>query len=337
MKANKNHVNIPIFIPEMACPHQCVFCNQQKISGTINAPKPAEIKEIINKYLSTLNKNIETEIAFFGGSFTGIPIKLQEEYLIEAHKFIKSGKVNSIRVSTRPDYIDENILQILKKYGVKTIELGAQSTDNYVLNKSGRGHNFEAIKNSAILIKSFGFELGLQMMIGLPGDTREKSIQTALDIVALGADNTRIYPTLVVKDTELEKLYITGKYVPLQINEAVSITKELINIFHKNNIKVLRVGLHPSEELTPENSFIAGPIHNSFKELVLTDIWKDILTEKLNNFMPSEYKFVVNSNQINYAVGYKKSNIKYFYSKGFKLKFFGKLEIPLFEIHDCNN
>lgn len=337
MKTKKKHVNIPIFIPELACPHQCVFCNQQKISGTYNTPKPSDIDKIINKYLITLSEDTETEIAFFGGSFTGIPYSLQKEYLKGAYKFIEDKKIKSIRISTRPDYINDKVLDLLKKYGVKTIELGAQSTDDYVLKKSGRGHSFNDIRKASRLIKKNGFQLGLQMMIGLPGDTMQKSINTAKDIIELNADNTRIYPTIIVKDTALDKLYKNGEYEPLSIDEAVKISKELIKFFELNNVSILRVGLHPSEEITPENSFIAGPLHSSFKELVLTDIWRDILSDKIENSEKRNFLFKVNSKQLNYAVGFKKKNTIFFYEKGYKLKFVGDKEIRKFEIYECDN
>ncbi|WP_372795493.1 elongator complex protein 3, partial [Lutibacter sp.] len=243
------HCNIPIFIPELACPHQCVFCDQEKISATFTVPKPNEIIEIIDSYLKTIPKNREINIAFFGGSFTGIPRAEMIAYLKEAYKYIQSGKVQGIRLSTRPDYISEELLDILVQYGVTAIELGAQSTNDKVLVKSGRGHKFGVIKKAAKLIKERNIELGLQMMLGLPYDTLELSIQTAKDIVSLKADSTRIYPTVVVKGTVLEKMYNNGDYKVLSLNDAIIWSKEVLKIFNKTSIKVLRVGLHPSEEL----------------------------------------------------------------------------------------
>lgn len=334
---NAKFVNIPIFIPELACPHQCVFCNQKKISGSINVPAPSEIHNIIDQYLSSVNENTFVQIAFFGGSFTGIDYNLQEQYLQQAHKYIAQNKVNSIRISTRPDYIDTKILDLLKKYGVKNIELGAQSTNNEVLVKAGRGHSFDDIKNASRLIKSYGFSLGLQMMVGLPGDSIEKTIQTANDIVELKADNTRIYPTLVIKDTALEKMFLSGKYTPLTIDEAVNYSKTAYLIFEKNNITVLRVGLHPSEEISPEKSFVAGPLHNSFKELLMTSIWKKIIENKIEQLPKGNYCFKVNNKQVNYAVGYKKQNLDYFAGKSYNIKFKQDPTLSKYQIDDCNN
>lgn len=302
------HSNIPIFLPELSCPHQCVFCNQKKISGRTNIPSPSEINEIIEQHLNTMNDGREINIAFFGGSFTGLEPELQEMYLKTAHSFIKEKRIDGIRLSTRPDYINKDILDLLKRYNVTTIELGAQSTDDEVLLKSGRGHKYEDIKKASGLILDYKIELCLQMMIGLPGDTFEKSKQTAKDIVALGTSSTRIYPTLVVKDTALEKLYNKKLYKPLMLNEAVEWTKELLKIFIKNNIKILRMGLHPSEELIEGYSLVAGPANNSFKEIVVTELFREKI---MNSVLTGEYRECIisaNSRFINYAVGYKRKN-----------------------------
>lgn len=315
------HSNIPIFLPELACPHQCVFCNQVKISGTLSVPKPEDVKAIVETHLGSMKKKRIVDIAFFGGSFTGIDSKLQEKYLKEAFKFIQNGLVSGIRVSTRPDYITQEKLDLLKKYGVTTIELGVQSTNNEVLNKSGRGHNFEAIKTASALIQKNGFQLGLQMMIGLPYDTFERAIQTANDIVALGADCTRIYPTVVIKETALEQLYNKGNYKPLSMEEAVLWTKELVKIFEKNNVKILRIGLHPSEELVDGKSLIAGPFHPSFKEMVMSKIWNELIFKELENKTAEKITLRINDKQLNFAVGFNGINKQELQEKGINTKF----------------
>jgi len=303
------HYTIPIFIPHAACPFQCVFCNQKKISDQLNIPSSKDIENTINNHLLTLPKeNAFIEIGFFGGSFTAIPFQEQEKYLEIASKYISKGVVKEIRVSTRPDFIDNNILIMLKKYGVRTIELGAQSMDEEVLANSGRGHKVEDIVEAALLIKNAELNLGLQMMIGLPFDTLEKSKQTAIQIINLKADCSRIYPTLVIKDTILEKLYQQNKYNPLSIEEAVEWTKEIYNIFLNSDTKVIRVGLHPSEGLTKGNSLIAGPFHSSFRELVLTKIWNDLFKRiNLENNLKKITIFVA-KDQLNYAIGYNSTN-----------------------------
>ncbi|MBB3699901.1 radical SAM protein [Flammeovirga yaeyamensis] len=325
------HSNIPIFIPELACPHQCVFCNQKNISGQEGIVQPHEIQDIIDEYLSTMNDGRTIEIAFFGGSFTGIDIKLQEEYLKIAHAYILSGKVHGIRLSTRPDYIDQNIIQLLKKYGVTAVELGAQSTAKIVLQKSGRGHSFEDIKKAAHLIKSAGIELGLQMMIGLPEDTKELSLQTAKDIVALGAETTRIYPTIVVKDTVLEKRFLEGLYQPLSLETAVDWTKDILSYFSKHDIHVLRVGLHPSEDLVKGKNLISGPLHPAFKELVMSDIWHQLFEEYILPKAKGQYLVEVANRQLNYAVGFKGKNKSFLTENGFQVKFIGNENLKGYE------
>ncbi len=320
----KKHSNIPIFIPELSCPHQCVFCNQQKIIGTGSIPQPEEIKSIVDRYIETIPENRTVNIAFFGGSFTGLPTDLQEQYLKEANSFVDIGNVSGIRISTRPDYINGAVLQLLNKYGVTAIELGVQSTNPEVLKRSGRGHTFEDIRDASNLIYKYGFQLGLQMMIGLPGDSYERSIQTANDIVSLGAGNTRIYPAIVVKHTSLERLYKKGEYTPLTLEEAVEWTKDIVHIFEKNNVSVIRMGLHPSEELVSGRSLIAGPFHPSFKEMVMTQIWKEIIDAELQSIDSSpskKFKITVSDRQIHYAIGYRKSNKEHFKSQGFNVRF----------------
>ena len=320
----KKHSNIPIFIPELACPHQCVFCDQQKISGTYSIPQPDEVRYIVEQYLETIPGNRTINIAFFGGSFTGLSVDLQEQYLKEAYRFVDNGSVSGIRLSTRPDYINKAILELLKKYGVTTIELGAQSTSQEVLKESGRGHTVDDIRDASNLICENGFELGLQMMIGLPGDSYERSIQTANDIVSLGAGNTRIYPAIVVKQTALEKLYHEGTYTPLTLTEAVEWTKDIVNIFERNNVSILRMGLHPSDELVIGKSLIDGPFHASFKEMVMTQIWKEIIDTELQSAdlsSSNKIKITVSNRQIHYAIGFRQTNREQLISRGYDVSF----------------
>ena len=326
--SRKKHCNIPIFIPQLACPHQCVFCNQEKISNTFSAPTPNEIGAIINSYLETIPEGTQINIAFFGGSFTGIPESEMIDYLKVAHAYIKTGKVQGIRISTKPDYITDPILDILEHYGVTAIELGAQSTNDKILVKSGRGHKFDAIEKAATLIRKRNMELGLQMMLGLPHDTLELSIQTAKDIVRLKADTTRIYPTIVVKGTVLEKMYEKGSYQVLSLDEAVRWSKEVLKIFNAAGTKVLRVGLHPSDELEIGKSLVAGPIHPSFKEMVLSDLWSDLINEKQLNKGKSTIH--VAQKQLNYAIGYKGKNRKELLTKGYEVQFVADKELKDF-------
>lgn len=303
------HYTIPIFIPELACPFQCVFCDQKKISGHSSIPSANEVKKIIETYLkSFIHKNAVVNIGFFGGNFTGISMNEQEEYLKTASVYLRNGDIHGIRLSTRPDYINEEVINLLANYSVSTVELGAQSFHDDVLLKSGRGHKAADISNAAVLIKKANIKLGLQMMIGLPGDSAEHSSYTASKIIEHGADNTRIYPTLIIKGTALERLYKAGKYSPLSLNEAVKQTKSVYLLFEKSNVNVIRVGLHPSEELLSGEELIAGPFHISFKELVLSSIWKDQLNNSVDEKSGKSITVKTSNEEINYAVGYQSSN-----------------------------
>ncbi len=333
----KKYSNIPIFIPELACPHQCVFCNQEKISGTHSIPQPKNVKDIVEQYLTTMPENRIINIAFFGGSFTGLSIDLQKQYLKEAFQFVKNRRISGIRLSTRPDYINEEVLELLKKYGVTTIELGAQSTSREVLNRSGRGHTFEDVRDASELITEYGFKLGLQMMIGLPEDNYDRSIQTANDIVSLGAGNTRIYPAIVVKHTTLEKLYREGKYTPLTLEQAVEWTKDIVQVFEENNVSIIRMGLHPSDELVIGKSLIDGPFHPSFKELVMTQIWKEKISAELNDITSNKIKITVSNRQLQYAIGYRQANKERLKSRGYHVRFERNPSFSQYQIDVCDN
>lgn len=311
---------IPIFIPELACPFQCLYCNQKKISGSINIPNSQEISEMIEDYLKTMpQESAHIEIGFFGGNFTGISCEDQQHYLELAQPFLLSKRVQSIRISTRPDYIDLERLNLLKRYGVETIELGAQSMDDEILLNSGRGHLSEDVEVAAKLILENGFKLGLQMMIGLPGDDKKKAIATANQIIKLGADNTRIYPCLVIKDTKLAEYYQDGSYNPLSLEEAIDWTTEILQLFENAKVKVLRVGLHPSEGLISGDDLLGGPFHSSFKELVLSNIW----LRKFKKIEPKaeSIEVFVGSKQLNHAIGYNSSNKNYLQSQYKSVKF----------------
>lgn len=305
----KKHFNIPIFIPELACPFQCIYCNQCKISGTLKMPSDHEILTTVNKYLGTIPAEGEVQLAYFGGNFTGIPAPRQEHYLKLIEPYVKKGLIRGIRISTRPDYIDDTVLALLKKHQVESIELGAQSMDDEVLKTSVRGHTAMDTVIASKKIRAYGFSLGLQMMIGLPGDRFEKSIDSAIRIAELEADDTRVYPTLVIKDTLLEKMYNNGSYRPLELEEAVGWAKEILLIFEKAGVKVLKMGLHPSEGLLSGNDLVAGPFHRSFRELVESQVWEDQLTP-LKSRQGQSIEITVPPGQVNFAVGYAGKNKK---------------------------
>ncbi len=305
----KKHVNIPIFLPNLACPHQCIFCNQNHISSQEKIPTPLDTQNIIERNLVTIPNDYTIQVAFFGGSFTCLPIELQIQYLSVVQPFIEKQQVTSIRISTRPDYINEDTLSTLKKFHVADIELGAQSTNDEILKLSGRGHNRNEIEKASKLIIDYGFNLGLQMMIGLPGDNYETAIQTAKDIIQFGAKTTRIYPTLVIADTPLAKLYTQGKYKPLSLTEAVHWSKNIYQLFIQNNVTVLKVGLHPNNDFTSKKYLLAGPYHQSFKELLFSEIWfEKLIRLKKEGQTNKNIVIYVSATEINNAIGYNSKN-----------------------------
>lgn len=313
----KKEYIIPIFVPHLGCPNDCTFCNQKKISGQTKMVSSQDVKDTIKYYLSNFKDNNKyVEVAFFGGSFTGIEIEKQEELLKSAYKFIKSKKVNSIRISTRPDYINKDILKRLKKYGVKTIELGVQSTNDYILNRSRRGHTFEDVRKASKLIRRYGFTLGHQMMVGLPESTRNDELNTAKNLIKLKPKIIRIYPVLVIKGTKLEEEYLSGEYTPLTVEQAVEISKELLNLFNSKKINVIRIGLQNTNEITdPNNSdsqVVAGPFHPAFRQLVESRLWYDTISDKIKNVNSTirDIQIEVNPYDVNNVVGHKRMNIQ---------------------------
>lgn len=312
----KKEYIIPIFVPHLGCPNCCVFCNQTKISGQEKQVTKEDVKNTIDYYLKHFkDDNKYIEVAFFGGSFTGIDENVQNELLETAYEYIKEGKVNSIRISTRPDYINKEILKRLKKYKVKTIELGVQSTNNYILAKSKRGHTFEDVIQASKLIRKYGFVLGHQMMIGLPESTELDEITTAKNLIRLKPKIVRIYPVLVIKNTELEEMCKKGEYIPLSLNQAVERSKEIVKLFNDKKIEVIRIGLQNTEEITDPNikgsQVVAGPYHPAFRQLVESSMWYDSILEKIKkiNTKVIKIKILANPININNIIGHKKENI----------------------------
>ncbi|MEI6765655.1 MAG: radical SAM protein [Bacteroidota bacterium] len=305
----REHFTIPVFIPHRACPNRCIFCDQQKITGNIEMPKAAEIQALIERNLATMPADAHIEIGFFGGTFTGMPHHEQEYYLATAQPYLESGRIKGIRLSTRPDFIDEAVLELLKKYHVSLIELGAQSMDDAVLAVAERGHTADDVRKASHMIKSAGFALGLQMMVGLPGDDAAADIRTAESFAALEADCVRIYPVLVIKGTALEGLYRKKIFQPLSLDEAAERTAVLLEYFISKNIAVIRVGLHVSEEMKAGQEVVAGPVHSSFREIAMTKAW----ARKFAGIAQSKQKKItifVGEQQYNTAIGYGGANKK---------------------------
>lgn len=312
----KKQYIIPIFVPHLGCPNDCIFCNQKSISGQKKSMTKEEAKNIIDNYLASINKeDAEIEIAFFGGSFTAIEKEKQEELLKVAYEYVKEGKVESIRISTRPDCIDKETLKRLKKYKVKTIELGVQSANDYILKRANRGHTFKDVKKASKLIRWYGFKLGHQMMVGLPESTRIDEVNTAKQLIKLKPNMVRIYPVLVVKNTKLEKEYEEGKYQPLSVVQAVEICKEIVRLFADKKIDIIRVGLQNTEEISdPKNKqseVVAGPYHPAFRQLVESAMWYDAIVGKIKklNVKVKEVEVTVNPIDANNVIGHKKENV----------------------------
>ena len=326
----KHQYIIPIFVPHLGCPNDCIFCNQKSISDQKKNMTKEQAKNIIDNYLENLNDSEALiEIAFFGGSFTAINEELQNELLELAYTYVKSGKVESIRISTRPDYIDKNILKRLKKYKVKTIELGVQSANDFVLKRANRGHTFEDVKRASKLIRWYGFRLGHQMMVGLPESTRQDEINTAKALIKLKPKMVRIYPVLVVKNTKLEKEYENGIYKALPLPQAVETCKQLVRMFSDKNIDIIRVGLQNTDEISDPSSekseVVAGPYHPAFRQLVESGLWYDAIVEKIKklNVKVKEVQVTVNPLDVNNVIGHKKDNVlklKEFYDVDLILK-----------------
>lgn len=274
----KRHYIIPIFIPHLGCPHQCIFCNQKEITGQLRELAVEEVHQQIDDYLETMSAaDRDVEIAFYGGSFTGIPIELQDKYLAVAKLYLDAKKIDGIRLSTRPDYIDEKTLQRLKAFGVTIVELGVQSMDDQVLIKANRGHTAAQVQQAVELLQRYDFQVGLQMMVGLPGDSKLLALATAHKLISLQPDFVRIYPVLVITRTPLAELFQSGQYRPWSVEQAVDTCKELLMLFRTAGISVIRMGLQPSEEINENARVLAGPFHPAFGELVEIALVRDRL------------------------------------------------------------
>lgn len=262
---------IPVFIPHLGCPNNCVFCNQRKISGQI---KPADSETVIKALedaSSQIGGGVKPQLAFYGGSFTAIPTEQQIALLSKAFEFVESGFLESIRISTRPDCVNPEILERLLRYGVRTVELGAQSLDSEVLFLSGRGHTAEDVFKASEMVKSFGLRLVIQMMTGLPGDTPDKTEKTAEDICRIAPYGVRIYPTVIIKGTPLYDLWKAGRYAEHSVEDAVEVCARIVPLFEKNGIKIIRIGLNPTDELSSGEA-AGGAYHPALGELVRSRI-----------------------------------------------------------------
>ena len=315
--------NIALFIPHAGCKNACSFCNQRLISGEQTVPTAEDITKQLTQAVSYLNPAYATEIAFFGGSFTALERGYMVSLLQAAQPFLGQKGITGIRVSTRPDAITYDNLQLLKTYGVTAVELGAQSTNDEVLTLNRRGHSRRDIINAANLVKEQGLELGLQMMTGLYGSSDEIDRQTARDLISLSPKTVRIYPTVVFPNTYLYELYKRGDYTPQTTQQAVLLCSELLMLFEQAGVSVIRLGLHGDSAL---NGGI-GPVHPSLRELCLGELFYNAIVK----ILPSEWQAVtvlVHPSQISQAVGQNRKNITRLAEKGVLCKVVGEETIP---------
>ena len=311
MPKQKKHANIPVFIPHLGCPNACVFCNQRAISGHGDFALSLVRREI-DEALATLDDCPCREIAFFGGSFTGIDRVLMIELLETAQGYVDAGRVQSVRLSTRPDYIDDEVLRVLSHYAVRTVELGLQSMDDRVLTASRRGHDSETAARACRLVKSYGFDLVGQMMIGLPESDGESECRTARRIIELGADAARVYPTVVFRNTELCRMAQSGAYQLLSQEDTLTRTADVLEILDAAAVPVIRVGLCASENLSAPNTVYGGANESAIGELAMGEVFYRRMRARLRDAgLPkgqTEVIFRVPGGAISRAVGQQRKN-----------------------------
>ncbi len=301
---------IPVFVPHLGCPNDCVFCNQRRISGHIEPATAQTVKNAIEEAAALTPKGTKRQLAFYGGSFTAIPEARQIELFEAAQPYLENGTISSIRLSTRPDAIDEAVLKRLEKYGVTVVELGAQSMSDKVLALSGRGHDSAAVENASRLVRAAGFKLILQMMTGLPGDSDESCIETVRRIIALEPDGVRIYPTVIVRDTVLCDLWRAGSYKEHTVEDAVRVCAKIVPMFEAAGIPIIRMGLNPTEELSGGDA-LGGAYHPALGELVHSRIMLQKARELLAGTPPqSRVTLGVNRSDVSKMVGQHRCNVK---------------------------
>lgn len=326
------HINIALFIPDEGCPHRCSYCNQKTITGTGKRPEPIDVISACETALNGKKDVSGGEIAFFGGSFTAIERGYMLSLLKCAKSYLDRGLFKGIRISTRPDCIDDSILALLKEYKVTSIELGCQSMDDEVLFLNERGHTAAQCENACRLVRKYGFELGVQMMTGLFGDTDEKALETAERLIALRPDTARIYPTVVLKNTALERLYAEGRYRAQTLEEAVALCSRLLKMFTQGGIKVIRLGLHSGGGV--EENYVAGAYHPAFREKCESRLYRENIEKLLseNRVQKGEATVFVSPRYLSQAKGQKKENITYFKEHGYNINIVTKENIEQYEV-----
>lgn len=323
--------NVSIFVPHAGCPNQCSFCNQRRISGMAEAPSPQDVEQTAREGLKTLGGRAKTaQLAFFGGSFTAIPRDYMVSLLKAAAPFVGHDGFSGIRISTRPDAVDGEILDVLRRYHVRAIELGAQSMDDRVLSLNKRGHTASDVEKASRLIREGGFSLGLQMMTGLPGDSDDGARETARRLADLNPDTMRIYPTLVLKDTVLEEWWREGVYQPPGLEETVRLCAGLKAFFENEGIRVIRLGLHAQESM--QQSMLAGPWHPAFGELCDGELYFQKACAMLKGQEAGAYTLFVNPSCVSRMAGQHRHNLMRLSRMGYQCRVKAEEGIPAGEI-----
>ncbi len=301
---------IPVFVPHLGCPHRCVFCDQRCISGSKESATAETVRKAIKAAAALLPNGAKRQLAFYGGSFTAIPAAVQEELLGAAAEAIKSGEIDAVRLSTRPDAIDEETLARLRRFGVETVELGAQSMDDDVLRLSGRGHTAADVDKAAAAVRSAGFRLILQMMTGLPGDSDEKDLETARRLISLRPDGVRIYPAVVLRGTTLWEMWRRGEYRAHTVEDAVRVCARLLPLFEAAGVPVIRLGLNPTEELSSGEA-VAGAYHPALGELVKSRVMLQKARAQLEGVRPgSRVTLGTAERSLSQAIGQRRENLR---------------------------
>lgn len=301
---------IPVFVPHLGCPNDCVFCNQRRISGSVTPAAPSDVREAIERALTLTPPDTRRQLAFYGGSFTAIPVEEQEALLGAAQPYLERGDIAAIRLSTRPDAIDNAVLARLRRYGVETVELGAQSMDERVLALSGRGHTAQDVRDASKAVKAAEFKLILQMMTGLPGSSDESDLESAREIAALSPDGVRVYPTVIVRDTALYDMWKAGRYTEHTVEDAVRVCARILPVFEGAGIPVIRLGLNPTEDLSGGDA-AGGAYHPALGELVKSRIMRQKAEGLLAERRGGEAVLRVNPRLMSQLVGQHGKNRAY--------------------------
>lgn len=332
----ERHANVAVFVPHAGCPHDCCFCDQRTIAGVTTPPAPADVAAACERALATLGDGVRARIAFFGGSFTAIEREYMCALLEAAQPFLKTGRFDGITASTRPDAVDDEVLDLLASYGVTALELGAQSMDDRVLAAAGRGHTAADTVRAARCIRRHGLALGLQMMTGLPGDTAEGAMATAKALAALSPDTVRIYPTVVLRGTALEAMMRQGLYTPVSAEDSMTLCAELLRFFEcECGIPVIRLGLHDGDDL--RERAIAGAYHPAFRELCEGQLYVNTALAVLTRMGPSarapqRVTLRVAPAAVSKMIGQHRCNITALAAHGFDVRVKGDADVPLWEV-----